>query len=105
MDVPTEVTKTLLHSFTDLSSEDFATIAKYNTLDIPTGIPLMDEENTDAPDASSDEEFEKRVLQNLDKDILLEPEAIELHSDDSDEDDPENPIMTRSRSRKVTFQK
>ena len=104
MDIPTEVTKTLLHSFTDLLSEDFATIAKYDALDIPTGIPLMDEENIDAPDASSDEEFEKRVLQNLDKDILLEPEAIELHSDDSDEDDPEKPIVTRSRSRKVTFQ-
>jgi hypothetical protein len=83
MDIPLEVTKTLLHSFLDLLMEDCVTIAKHDTLDIPTGIPLIDEEG-ETKEKSTDEEFERRVFQNLDIDLLVEPELKELGSDNSD---------------------
>jgi hypothetical protein len=102
MDIPPEVTKTLLHSFSDLLTEDFVTIAKHDPLDIPTGIPLLDadSENTEK---STDEEFERRVFQNLDKDLLVEPESNEIGSDDSDEDEQESGRVLRPRTKKVTF--
>jgi hypothetical protein len=34
-DIPTEVSKILLHDFADLMSEDFTTIMKYDSLNIP----------------------------------------------------------------------
>jgi hypothetical protein len=71
MDIPLEVTKTLLHSFLGLLMEDFVTIAKHDTLDIPIGIPLIDAES-ETTEKSTDEEFERRVFQNLDKDLLVE---------------------------------
>jgi hypothetical protein len=40
-------------------------------LDIPTGIPLIDAEG-ETNEKSTDEEFERRVFQNLDKDLLVE---------------------------------
>jgi hypothetical protein len=102
MDIPPEVTKTLLHSFSDLLTEDFVTIAKHDPLDIPTGIPLLDadSENTEK---STDEEFERRVFQNLNKDLLVEPESNEIGSDDSDEDEQESGRVLRPRTKKVTF--
>jgi hypothetical protein len=103
MDIPPEVTKkTLLHSFSDLLMEDFVTIAKHDPLDIPTGIPLIDAEG-ETTEKSTDEEFEKRVFKNLDKDLLVEPELNELVSDQSDKDEKESGRVLRPQNKKVTF--
>jgi hypothetical protein len=101
MDIPPEVTKVLLHSFSDLLEHDFHTIIKYDPLDIPDGIPLLEVEDKVDKDKESDEDYEQRVLQNLDKDILVQQDQ---GGDDSDDSDNEEPGRTL-RSRRVTFEK
>ncbi len=43
------------------------------------------------------------MFQNLDKDLLIEPESNEIGSDDSDEDEQESGRVLRPRTKKVTF--
>ena len=41
-DIPPEISKVLLHSFSELLDSDFTTITKYDNLSLPTGIQLYD---------------------------------------------------------------
>ena len=102
MDIPPEVTKILLHSFSDLLEQDLNTIVKYDPLDIPDGIPLLELEDKDDKNKESDEDYEQRVLQNLDKDLLAQQDQGVDNSDDSDDDEPPGRTL---RSRRVTFEK
>ena len=40
--LPVEISRVLLHSFTDLLASDLTTITKYDNLDLPRGIQLYD---------------------------------------------------------------
>jgi len=102
MDIPPEVTKILLHSFSDLLEQDLNTIVKYDPLDIPDGIPLLELEDKDDKNKESDEDYEQRVLQNLDKDLLVQQDQGVDNSDDSDDDEPPGRTL---RNRRVTFEK
>jgi hypothetical protein len=63
MDILTVGYKNTVAFILDLLMEDFVTIAKRDPLDIPIGIPLIDAES-ETTEKSTDEEFERRVIQN-----------------------------------------
>ncbi len=66
-------------------------------------VPSSSKTESENTEKSTDEEFERRVFQNWDKDLLIEPESNEIGSDDSDEDEQESGRVLRPRTKKVTF--
>ena len=97
MDIPPEVTKVLLHSFTDLLASDFTTLAKYDPVDVPTGIPLLHEEPKIDQNLETDEDYEQKFLESVDKTKLIQdPPDDDSGSDESDEEGEINKRVHRS---------
>ena len=122
-DIPEEVGKVLLHDFTELMSEDFCTVMKYDELQVPNSIPLTlkdIQKNEKGKDENEEEilenEFQKtsviKDIKELNEDKeLLKKEKIEKFSDSESEEESDEENGTRWESRlrprkkKVTFAK
>ena len=76
-DIPREVGEVLLHSFTDLLSDDFTTLMRYDNLEIPSGIPITErrikgtiQENSNEINSDLEETYSKEIERDLiDQDI------------------------------------
>jgi hypothetical protein len=69
----------LLHDFTELLSDDFPTIMKYDPLEVPKGIPITSngKGNYDKNLANMDKELEDLYRQQL-KDKILERDILDF---------------------------
>ena len=81
-DLPVEISKVLLHSFTDLLASDLTTITKYDNLDLPKGIQLYDP-------VSQSEEVQKDIEQHDKENIPLFTKNDKVTSKIKDEFSPE----------------
>ena len=81
-DLPVEISRVLLHSFTDLLASDLTTITKYDNLDLPRGIQLYD------PIAQS-EEVQKDIEQHEKENIPLFTKTENMTTEINDEFSPE----------------
>jgi len=98
-DLPPEISKILLHSFTDLLASDLTTITKFDNLDIPTGIQLYDplsHDNEIDQDQLDHDNDQIKLLSNVEKtdnnlsNIVDEFEPEKEPTDDIDPvDDPD----------------
>jgi hypothetical protein len=122
-DIPKEIARVLLYDFTELLSEDFSTLLKYDPLEIPNGTPVTNNlkgKSFSKILAETDLENEETFLEELQKDLqkqdLLDiqndnklknelPE-IQLNQDsdeEEEEEDSDNGWKNRLRKR-VRFQ-
>lgn len=116
-DLPREVAKVLLHDFTNLLSEDFLTLMKYDKLEIPHAIPITERRGAQKErGVDLEEEFKKGL-----EDELIAKDIEELQRDskiaggikenekkedsESEEEDPKEEWKGRLRPRvpRVTF--
>jgi hypothetical protein len=122
-DIPPQISKVLLHDFTNLMTEDFSTIVKYDPLNVPPGRPITLKPNNKnnplkEPEEGEDED-ELRYLEGIqqeifqrdldelkeDKDIQTKLPEIQEKLDDSDEEDEqvEEPNWKNRLRKRVTF--
>jgi len=95
--LPVEISRVLLHSFTDLLASDLTTITKYDNLNIPTGIQLFDPLEKDKEIEEDKQRHDKdtiKLLENLEnkqQDVKdeFEPENDENNEDNNTKEDDE----------------
>ena len=87
--LPPEVNKVLLNKFEDLIDSDFKTILKFDPLDIPDGIQLLDTVDPKLPD--EDLIFEPLNKQNIEDDKITQKEKSQ-----EQEHLQENPDITEN---------
>ena len=125
-DLPKEVLEVLVHKFQDLLQSDFATIARFDTLELPNALPLHDLETgspskapniidstQDVPVLGKDPDFldflSAQEKNDINEDInainksapadLSQSESADLISDSDSEDDDEIDNDWKSRLR------
>ena len=121
-DIPKQIAKVLLHDFTDLMSEDFTTIIKYDPLNVPNGKPvtlkdnLSRNANISKDDLDEDEinylskiqqELFQKDLEELknDKEVMAGlPENEKLDDSDDEEEIVDEPNWKNRLRKRVTFQ-
>ncbi len=103
-EIPKEISKVLLHDFTDLLSEDFSTLIKIDPLNIPLGETFTNKMDIKPSSQKENDNNEQNYLLELEKEMgikdILEIEndknlkerypEIELEQNDSEEEE-ENP--------------
>ena len=94
-DLPVEISRVLLHSFTDLLASDLTTITKYDNLDLPRGIQLYD------PIAQS-EEVQKDIEQHEKENIPLFTKTENMTTEIHDEFSPEKEILKEPIKEKLS---
>ena len=94
-DLPVEISRVLLHSFTDLLASDLTTITKYDNLDLPRGIQLYD------PIAQS-EEVQKDIEQHEKENIPLFTKTENITTEINDEFSPEKEILEEPIKEKLS---
>jgi hypothetical protein len=120
-DIPPKIAKVLLHSFTDLISEDFTTIIKYDPLNVPNGKPITFKNSQPTHQQNNSDDLDKDELQYLDhiqqglfqkdleelkKEGVTQPNTAEQDKlDESDEDEEilEEPNWKNRLRKRVTF--
>jgi hypothetical protein len=113
--LPPEVNKILLHNFRDLIESDYLTLLKFDPLDVPTGIPLIDTIDPKPPDESEifmpikpvKDEFhpdnDALPLPDRDPDPHSQAPLDDHVGEDDGDEDPPAPAgpLTRSRAEKL----
>ena len=94
-DLPVEISKVLLHSFTDLLASDLTTITKYDNLDLPQGIQLYD------PIAQS-EDVQKDIEQHDKENIPLFTKNENMAPIVKDEFSPEDELSENTVKEKIS---
>jgi hypothetical protein len=89
-DLPTPIKNALIYSFEDFLSTDFSTIAQYDDLDLPTGIPLMDKELLDQR-LLTDPEIEDDIKEDIEEIKYVDNDDV-----NNDDADNENEIWDKS---------
>jgi hypothetical protein len=117
-DIPKPVAQVLLHKFTDLLSEDFTTLMKYDKLEVPKGIPATgrlkqgEDKTEDQEKEMNDEERYLKELENeqIDRDRIevqrekfsnkATPQKGQLQEENNDsEEEPEEEEGWENRLR------
>ena len=114
--LPPEINKVLLNKFEDLIDTDFRTILKFDPLEIPDGIPLLDSVNPIKPDENliftpisqevQDEilpEIPKNTrifdkLQNTQDPVEIEDEFLDAEEDAQDRNLDTTPVKQIGRA-------
>ena len=119
-EIPKEISAVLLHDFVELLSEDFSTIAKYDPLPVPNGIPfakkqnnsqsqnkelseednyldLIDQEliNKDITELERDEDLNKNIQLPIKEDKEDNNDSEEEEENDNDDNDWSNRLRKR----------
>jgi hypothetical protein len=89
MDIPPEVNIVLLHSFTNLLASDFTTLAKYDPVDVPTGIPLLHNEPKIDQNLETEEDYEQKFLESIEKTKLIQDPPDEDSGSENSNDEGE----------------
>jgi len=79
-EIPKEISAVLLHDFVELLSEDFSTIAKYDPLPVPNGIPLTKKQNN-SQSQNKELSEEDNYLDLIDQE-LINKDIAELEGDE-----------------------
>ena len=96
-DLPIEIKHALIYSFEDFLSTDFSTIAKYDDLDLPNGIPLMDKELLDQK-LVTDPDMEDDIKNDIEDIKYVEKEEM-----DDDENECWEDKLSNDQQKEVTF--
>jgi len=79
-EIPKEISAVLLHDFVELLSEDFSTIAKYDPLPVPNGIPFSKKQNG-FKNQNKEISEEDNYLDLIDQE-LINQDIVELEKDE-----------------------
>jgi len=96
--LPPEISKVLLHSFTDLLDSDLTTITKHDDLSLPTGIQLYDPLSPNDEKLLDQEEHDREMLEKFEPD-QNQPENVHDEFESENADPEDNSTIDQSAER------